>query len=74
LSYKARALAPWRDAAFRSPDYVDEDIDDYAEDHSTVGDRSARGDRSITPLRNTKTEVANGNSTNGAVPVNIVKQ
>ncbi len=63
-----------RATVFRSPDYVDEDIDDYAEDHSTCGDRSARGDRSFTPLRNTRTEVANGNSTNGAVPVNIVKQ
>lgn len=35
---------------FRAPDYVDESIDDYAEDHSHVGDRSYTGDRSHTPL------------------------
>ena len=35
---------------FRAPDYVDESIDDYAEDHSHVGDRSYTGERSNTPL------------------------
>ncbi|KAK9832829.1 hypothetical protein WJX81_005015 [Elliptochloris bilobata] len=47
---------------FRAPDWVDEGIDDYAEDHSHVGDRSH------TPLR---AEVANGNTADGAVPIAI---
>ena len=49
---------------FRAPDYVDETIDDYAEDHSHVGDRSYAGDRSHTPLR---TEGTNGDTTASAI-------
>lgn len=44
---------------FRAPDYVDETIDDYAEDHSHVGDRSH------TPLRAEGS--TNGNTTAGAI-------
>lgn len=50
-------------AAFRAPDWVDESVDDYAEDHSHVGDRSNK------PLRTD--EVANGGA---SVPIAITKE